>query len=118
MLEWEEKFLAECARLTEEMKKIHPGAEITAERYFAAPPLAPEDDGAAEAYARRMTGDNGTHVVSYGTEAGQFQERGYSSVVCGPGDIAQAHQADEFISVAQFEAGQAFAAKIIDHLCQ
>ncbi len=55
--------------------------------------------------ARALTGDNGTHVVSYGTEAGHFQEAGYSTVVCGPGDIAQAHQADEFIEIAEFEAG-------------
>ena len=116
VLEWEEKFLAECARLTEEMKKIHPGAEITAERYFAAPPLAPEDDGAAEAYARRMTGDNGTHVVSYGTDAGHFQARGWSVVICGPGDIAQAHQPDEFLTVAQFNEGRAFMERVLADL--
>ena len=39
----------------------------------------------AEALVRRLTGDNGTEVVSYGTEAGQFQAEGYSCVVCGPG---------------------------------
>ena len=71
------------------------------------PPLAPESHGAAEALARRLTGDNARHVVSYGTEAGQFQARGWSAVVCGPGDIAQAHQADEYLTVAQFKAGWA-----------
>ena len=35
---------------------------------------------------------------------GQFQERGYSAVVCGPGNIAQAHQPNEYISVEQLEA--------------
>ena len=38
-------------------------------------------------------------------------------MVCGPGDIAQAHQPDEFISVAQFEAGEAFVARLVDQLC-
>ena len=70
---------------------------------FDVPPLRPEQDGAAEALARRLTGDNGTHVVSYGTEAGQFQAAGYSAVVCGPGDIAQAHQADEFIELSRVQ---------------
>ncbi len=45
---------------------------------------------------RAITGDNGTHVVAYGTEAGLFQGAGWSTVVCGPGDIAQAHQPDEY----------------------
>ena len=62
---------------------------------------------------RRLTGDNGTHVVSYGTEAGQFQERGYSAVVCGPGDIAQAHQPDEYITLDQFNEGQRFMDQLL-----
>ena len=66
---------------------------------------------------RRLTGDNGTHVVTYGTEAGQFQERGYSAVVCGPGDIAQAHQPDEFLSLEQLAAGEAFMDRLLDTLC-
>jgi len=55
-------------------------------------------------------------VVSYGTEAGQFQERGYSAVICGPGDIAQAHQPDEFITVAQFDAGHDFMRRLVEKL--
>jgi acetylornithine deacetylase len=73
--------------------------------------------GAAEALVRAITGDNGRHVVSYGTEAGQFQERGYSAVICGPGDIAQAHQPDEYITVAQFEAGGRFMERVVESLC-
>ena len=65
---------------------------------------------------KKLTGDNGTHVVSYGTEAGQFQEKDYSAIICGPGDIAQAHQPNEFISVDQFQQGEAFIAKLVDQL--
>ena len=57
-------------------------------------------------------------VVSYGTEAGQFQAEGYSAVVCGPGDIAQAHQPDEWLSVAQFEAGWCFMQDLVEDLCR
>ena len=73
--------------------------------------------GLIEMVDRRLTGDNGTHVVSYGTEAGQFQAVGHSTVVCGPGDIAQAHQPDEFLSVAEFEAGWRFMEGVVADLC-
>ena len=65
---------------------------------------------------RSITGDNAGHVVSYGTEAGQFQAAGYSAVVCGPGDIAQAHQPNEFITKQQFEAGHAFMRDLVARL--
>jgi acetylornithine deacetylase len=63
-----------------------------------------------------LTGDNGKQYVSYGTEASHFQSAGYSVVVCGPGDIAVAHQPDEFITVDQFAKGQAFMERLLDHL--
>ena len=69
-----------------------------------------------EALVRRLTGDNATGVVSYGTEAGQFQEAGYSAVVCGPGDISQAHQVDEYLEVSEFEAGHRFMQALIEEL--
>ena len=81
------------------------------------PGLVPEEHGVAEGLVRRMTGDNADHVVSYGTEAGHFQTAGISAVICGPGNIEQAHQADEFISLEQFAAGEKFLAKVVDSLC-
>jgi acetylornithine deacetylase len=80
------------------------------------PGLAAETDGAAEALVRRLTGENGSHVVSYGTEAGQFQAAGYSAVVCGPGNIAQAHQPNEFLELAQLEQGQRLMERLLEHL--
>jgi acetylornithine deacetylase len=38
-------------------------------------------------------------------------------VICGPGDIAQAHQPNEFITVAQFGAGERFMGRVVDSLC-
>ena len=72
--------------------------------------------GPAEALARALTGDNGRHVVVLQTEAGHFQGRGLSTVICGPGSIAQAHQPDEFITEAQLAAGAAFVHRLIDRL--
>ena len=75
-----------------------------------------EPDGTAEPLARQLSGDNARRVVSYGTEAGQFQDGGYSTCIIGPGSIEQAHQPDEFITIAQFEAGEAFLHRLIDRL--
>ncbi|NUB43162.1 acetylornithine deacetylase [Fertoebacter nigrum] len=114
--DWIALFRAEVARLEAQMQAIRPEAAITVEEVFYVPPLEPERGGAAEQLVRRITGDNGTAVVSYGTEAGQFQAEGYSAVVCGPGDIAQAHQPDEYIEVAQFDAGWDFMQKLVKDL--
>jgi acetylornithine deacetylase len=114
--DWAARFRAEVARVEAGMKAVRPEAGIALEPFFELPPLRPESDGPAEALARRLTGDNGTHVVSYGTEASHFQAAGYSAVVCGPGDIAQAHQADEFIEVSEMKAGEAFLRRLLDEL--
>ena len=116
--DWEARFIEEVKRIEAGMKAIHPDTGIDLELYFGLPGLRPEDDGAAEQLARRLTGDNASHVVSYGTEAGHFQNAGYSGVICGPGDIAMAHQPNEYVTVAQMEAGEAFMDRLIDHLCQ
>lgn len=109
-------FAAEARRIEAEMQAVHPATGITLTQFFDVPGLAPEDHGAAEALARQLTGDNATGVVSYGTEAGQFQQQGYSAVICGPGDIAQAHQPDEYLTLQQFEAGHRFMTRLLDHL--
>jgi acetylornithine deacetylase len=54
--------------------------------------------------------------VSYATEAGLFEQAGCPAVICGPGDIAQAHAADEFVSIAQLEACLKFLADLTGRL--
>ena len=102
--------------LRAEMQTVRPETDIVVTQMFDVPPLKPEEHGTAETLARALTGDNGTHVVSYGTEAGQFQRAGYSAVVCGPGNIEQAHQPNEFITIAEFNAGHAFMRKLVSKL--
>lgn len=113
---WKGRFMDEVARLDAELRRIHPSAAITVATRMELPGFAPEEGGAAERLARGLTGDNGRHVVSYQTEAGQFQERGLSTVICGPGSIEQAHQPDEFISLDQLEAGAALVRRLIGRL--
>ncbi len=114
--DWKTRIRAEAARLEAELQRIHPDARVRMEDRMAIPQLRPEPGGVAETLARRLTGDNGTHVVSYQTEAGQFQERGLSTVVCGPGSIRQAHQPNEYLTVAQFDACQGFVRALIRNL--
>ncbi len=99
------------------MKAVVPTTGVEVEPVAEVPGLRPENDGAAERLMRRLTGDNGTHVVSYGTEAGIFQRVGWSSVVCGPGDIAQAHQPDEYIEIGELAAGERLLRRLVDDLC-
>lgn len=113
---WQDRLLGEAARLETAAQAIHADAAITVTTRMEMPAFAPEADGAAERLARQLTGDNGRRVVSYQTEAGQFQARGLSTVICGPGSIEQAHQPDEFITLAQLDAGAAFVRRLIDRL--
>jgi acetylornithine deacetylase len=110
-------FFAEAEALDAEMKARFPDAGVTVEQRSNVPALAPEPSGAAEAFARRLAGDNGpARAVSYAAEAGQFQQAGYSVVICGPGSIDQAHQPDEYVEVAQMERGAAFMARLLEAL--
>lgn len=113
---WRDRIMDKIRAVEAQMQTVHPDARIDVDARFFVPGLKPEEDGRAEALTRAITGDNGTHVVSYGTEAGQFQDAGYSAVVCGPGDIAQAHQPNEFVTVAQFNAGHAFMRDLLGRL--
>jgi acetylornithine deacetylase len=79
----------------------------------AVPGLAPEPGSEAERLTLRVAGRNHTISVPYATEAGRFQVAGIPTVVCGPGSIDQAHQPDEYITLAALEAGEAFMRRLI-----
>ncbi|MCF6305969.1 MAG: acetylornithine deacetylase [Rhodobacteraceae bacterium] len=114
--DWYARYMEFVHKVEAEMQAIIPDTYIEVVPRDENPALRPETDGAAELLARQITGDNGRHVVSYGTEAGQFQREGYSTVVCGPGSIEQAHQPNEFITIEQFNAGEEFIRQIIKKL--
>jgi acetylornithine deacetylase len=98
------------------MRQVTPEASIetTAENSVLA--FVAGKASEAVALALKLTGATETHAVSYTTEAGLFEHAGYPSVICGPGDIAQAHAADEFVSVDQLDACMAFLAMLADEL--
>ena len=110
-------FQALAAEQDAAMKARFPGTGVKVETRATTPGLAPEPGGAAEAFARRLAGDNGpARVVPYAAEAGQFQGAGYSTVICGPGYIDQAHQPDEYVEVSQMQRGAAFMARLAEAL--
>jgi acetylornithine deacetylase len=110
-------FLAECDAADAALKRRAPEAGVTVRRRSLTPALAPEPDGEAEAFVRRLTGDNGPpRRVSYAAEAGQFQGAGFSTVICGPGSIEQAHQADEYVELEQMRRGAAFMTRLVEAL--
>ena len=110
-------FLAACAEEDAALKWRYPEAGVNVQRRSATPSFAIEPDGSAERLARRLAGDNGpARVVSYAAEAGQFQGAGFSTVICGPGSIEQAHQPDEYLDVAQLERGAGFMARLYEAL--
>jgi len=110
-------FLALAAREDAAIKLRFAGTSVSVVRRSCTPCLVPVPDSEAELLARRLAGDNGpARVVPYAAEAGQFQEAGFSTIICGPGSIEQAHQPDEYLECAQLERGAAFMTRLIDAL--
>lgn len=93
------------------MRRVAPEAAISIVQVNRVPPFAA---GPSEvvALALKLAGQNETQAVSYATEAGLFQAAGVPAVVCGPGDIAQAHTADEWIAVSEIERCLAFLERL------
>ncbi len=74
------------------------------------------DDHPAVGLVSGLTGDNRVGRVSFGTEAGLFNQAGVPTVVCGPGHIDQAHKPDEFISLDQLAQGEVFVRRLVEQL--
>lgn len=96
------------------MRAVAPEADIKILRVNDVPPFAADQVSGAIPLALKLAEQNETCAVSYATEAGLFQSAGVASVVCGPGDIAQAHTPDEWLSVEQLHACDRFIARLID----
>ncbi len=86
------------------MRAVSPGCGITTSVVGEVEGLQVVDESEARDIVCALTGCDHADVVAFGTEAGLFQSAGISSVICGPGSIAQAHKPDEFIAVGQLAA--------------
>ena len=99
------------------MHAVDAGTAIETERRAHVPGLVPEEGSPAETIVMALARANRTEVVAYGTEAGQFQEAGIPTVICGPGNIREAHKPNEFIELAQVQACEAFMRRLLDEVC-
>ncbi|HEV7576456.1 MAG TPA: acetylornithine deacetylase [Caldimonas sp.] len=90
------------------MRAVDAEAGIRFETICEMPAFLARADDPAVLLAQRLVDADATTLVAFGTEAGLFQGAGVPTVVCGPGRIAQAHQADEYVSLAQLAAGERF----------
>ena len=89
--------------LLPEMRKVYPQSNIKKETVGETIGFSKVEKSDAVDFICNLTGDNSRGVVSFGTEAGLFQELGISTVVCGPGSIEQAHTIDEYVTFDQLK---------------
>jgi acetylornithine deacetylase len=94
------------------MKAVDSATGIHFETICAVPSFLARDNEPALLAAQRLSGEQRTTLVAFGTEAGHFQRAGISTVVCGPGFIDQAHQPDEFVSLDQLARCEAFLQRL------
>ena len=102
--------LAYAKSLEPAMKKVAPDAGFGFETICEIPSFLGSKDDPVTRLAQELSGEKGTTLVAFGTEAGLFKNAGISTVVCGPGSIQQAHQPDEYVSLEQLARCEAFIA--------
>ena len=95
------------------LNRYGPFGRIETVMDISVPGLTPEPGSEAERLALRLAGRNRTVSVAFATEAGRFQDAGIPTVVCGPGSIDQAHQPDEYITLDDLAAGEAFLRRLM-----
>ena len=98
------------------MRRVAPTASIETQHPGSVPAFLARPGSEAVDLALALTGANATSTVSYGTEAGLFEEADCPTVICGPGDAEQAHVADEFVVAAQLDACVSFLSKLAEKL--
>ncbi|GAA2036759.1 acetylornithine deacetylase [Terrabacter terrae] len=111
-----DRFRAEAARIEALMREENPDARIEVSIGAQAPGLETDADADVIELVTRLGGLPSTEKVAYGTEAGLFQRAGIPTVVCGPGDIAQAHAPDEFVELDQIGRCDSLLDSLLTHL--
>ena len=118
-----EKTIAEIenfanTKLLPKMKEISDEADINIITQAPVGGLDDRNAAKASAFITEITGLNSKGVVSFGTDAGYFSDKGYSTVVFGPGSINRAHKPDEYVKVSELRQGLEFFEKVAKHLNQ
>ena len=101
-------------QITPEMQAACADTGFSFEAMSHIPGLSTDEDADVVQLVKALTGQNTTGKVSFGTEAGLFQQGGMPAVVCGPGSIEQAHKPDEFIALDQIGQCEGFLRKLFE----
>jgi acetylornithine deacetylase len=104
---------AYAATLEQEMQTIDPLAGIDLVWESQTVGLASSETDAIVQWVMRLAGKTSVGKVSYGTEAGLFQKMGVPSVICGPGDISEAHRPNEFVALDQLAQCESFMQRVL-----
>ena len=111
------EFEAYCKSREEKLQANFPEFSIkTVENHPPVPHLDTKADDDVVTLVKAIAENEQLNTVSYAAEAGQFANEGFQSVICGPGSIAQAHRANEFIAKEQLEKGNAMLRRLIKKL--
>lgn len=98
------------------MRQEFADARIEFESLAGAPSFDTAETEAISQLVQALTGDREKRKVGYATEAGLFQQAGIPAVVCGPGAIAEAHKANEYVEIAQLQRCETFLRKLAQTL--
>ena len=97
------------------MRAVSPEARIVTEHWLHVPSFAATSDSPAVSLALQLAEQNERFAVSYGTEAGLFEDAGTPTVVCGPGSITEAHKPNEFVSESELGKCLLFLERLAVH---
>jgi acetylornithine deacetylase len=103
--------------LRPEMKKRDPRADVQLELITRLPPMRVPEGAEIEQVALELTQNKVSSAAPYYTEGAIYNEAGIPTVICGPGDIDQAHRPNEYITREQMEKGPPFLARLIERVC-
>lgn len=111
------EFEAYCREREQELRNIYPDFKIkNIENHPPVPHLNTQADDDVVGLIKKISGNSNWDTVSYAAEAGQFANEGFQSAICGPGNIAQAHRANEFIAKTQLDKGVEMLINLVSEL--
>lgn len=98
------------------LKDIDPKCGFNFTTYAEVPSFDIPNDHEAVELVQALSGANSAAKVSFATEAGLFQNAGIPTVVCGPGNIEQAHKPDEFVEIDQLRKCEVFMDRMLEKI--
>jgi len=110
-------FEAYCKALESEKQLLFPAFKIVITKLHPiVPGLLTSENAEIVSFIRKVIPTKKLGYVAYATEAGQFAEAGFESIICGPGSIEQAHRANEFVAIEQLDLCIKMIKNIVEEL--